>query len=73
MNAPFPPSRASEVTSVLHFQQAVSPRFDRFKDAITAVGSFHMPVKGGDPDFGVLTTLCGDTRNGQDVRTGTLH
>jgi Bacterial TniB protein len=38
---------------------------DRFKDAITAVGSFHMPVEGGDPDFGVLTTLCGDTRTGK--------
>jgi hypothetical protein len=38
---------------------------DRFKDAITAVGNFHMPVEGGDPDFGVLTTLCGDTRTGK--------
>jgi hypothetical protein len=38
---------------------------DRFKDAITAVGGFHMPVEGGDPDFGVLTTLCGDTRTGK--------
>jgi hypothetical protein len=38
---------------------------DRFKDAITAVSRFHMPVEGGDPDFGVLTTLCGDTRTGK--------
>ncbi|SFM13664.1 AAA domain-containing protein [Bradyrhizobium sp. NFR13] len=38
---------------------------DRFKDAITAIGSFHMPVEGGDPDFGVLTTLCGDSRTGK--------
>src|SRR5260370_8722626 len=38
---------------------------DRFKDAITAVGSFHMPVAGGAPDFGVLSTLCGDTRTGK--------
>jgi hypothetical protein len=38
---------------------------DRFKEAIAAVGSFHMPVEGGDPDFGVVTTLCGDTRTGK--------
>jgi hypothetical protein len=38
---------------------------DRFKDAIDAVGRFHMPVEGGDPDFGVLTTLCGNTRTGK--------
>jgi putative transposase len=28
MNAPFPPSQASGATSVVHLQQAVSPRFD---------------------------------------------
>jgi len=38
---------------------------DRFKDAITAISRFHMPVVGGAPDFGVLSTLCGDTRTGK--------
>jgi hypothetical protein len=38
---------------------------DRFKDAIAAVGTFHMPVEGGTSDFGVLTALCGDTRTGK--------
>jgi hypothetical protein len=38
---------------------------DRFKEAITAVSRFHMPVTGGAPDFGVLTALCGETRTGK--------
>jgi hypothetical protein len=38
---------------------------DRFKEATAAVGRFHMPVTGGAPDFGVLTTLCGESRTGK--------
>ncbi|MGK7062663.1 TniB family NTP-binding protein [Bradyrhizobium sp. 1050_B9_N1_2] len=38
---------------------------DRFKEAITAIGRFHMPVNGGAPDFGVLTVLYGESRTGK--------
>jgi len=38
---------------------------DRFKEAITAVGRFHLPVSGGAPDYGVLSVLCGESRTGK--------
>lgn len=43
---------------------------DRFKEAITAIGRFHMPVTGGAPDFGVLTALCGESRTGKSYVLG---
>ncbi|UIY43418.1 TniB family NTP-binding protein [Methylobacterium radiotolerans] len=38
---------------------------DRFLDATKAVAKFHMPVKGGVPDFGSLFVLAGEPRTGK--------
>lgn len=38
---------------------------DSFREATDAVARFHMPVKGGTPDFGSLFVLAGDPRTGK--------
>jgi hypothetical protein len=38
---------------------------DRFQEVTRAISDFHMPVKDGVPDFGVLSVIAGEPRTGK--------